>query len=305
MSKRSILHNYNIFFLICGVGCINYGQRNIMTKGMFYFLRYLLICLGLFLLYDSNQWIFHKDQEMSEATSFIMISCFELMVIGKFISIIWRVFFDKELSITLSNIEKIDEKLNRLNMTGPMKIKMNWFFIVKIILHVIASIITVMLDKNFYRTLNVCQLTTFYEYILLTMYIRWMVNMINENIRVKKSCLSTFRDMYLEVEEYLNHINKSIYGLPAITTFVALNICDIIPQNKRLINRMNLVLHQRFILERNPRIKRQIKFFILRRLYKHFRFELFGICHINQRQLLILLNKALAYLIIQILFKLN
>jgi len=52
--------------------------------------------------------------------------------------------------------------------------------------------------------------------------------MINEQILEIKSCISTFRDMYLEVIECLNHINKSIYGLPAIVVFIAANIGQII-----------------------------------------------------------------------------
>jgi hypothetical protein len=66
-----------------------------------------------------------KDKEMSEVTSLIIISCYGLMMIGKFISIIWRVFFDKKLSIILFKLKKNHEKLIRLNMAGPMKIKMN------------------------------------------------------------------------------------------------------------------------------------------------------------------------------------
>jgi hypothetical protein len=45
----------------------------------------------------------------------------------------------------LTKLEKIHEKMIRLNMTGPMKIKMNWFFIIGITVHVIASFITVLL----------------------------------------------------------------------------------------------------------------------------------------------------------------
>jgi hypothetical protein len=52
--------------------------------------------------------------------------------------------------------------------------------------------------------------------------------MVNENILERKSCLSTSRDMYLEAVECLNDVNKSIYGLPGILTYIAGNICDII-----------------------------------------------------------------------------
>ncbi|XP_022177890.1 uncharacterized protein LOC111038924 isoform X2 [Myzus persicae] len=151
--------------------------------------------------------------------------------------------------------------------------------------------------------------------------------------------------MYLEVIDCLIVINRSIYGLPVISTIIATNIgrlfyefynhilfpvpvyegeelitltmglsiCvfDIIVlygvghATEKEINRMSLVLHQRSFIERNPRIKRQIKFFMLRRFHEPFRFMLFGICEINLRKLLSLLNKTVAYLVIQVLFKLN
>jgi len=52
--------------------------------------------------------------------------------------------------------------------------------------------------------------------------------MVNENILERKSCLSTYRDMYLEAVECLNDVNKSIYGLPGILAYITGNICDII-----------------------------------------------------------------------------
>jgi len=80
---------------------------------------------------------------MSELTSLIIIICFELTMIGKFISILWRVFFDNQLSMILYRLEKIREKMIRLNLVVPMK--MNWFFIIGLIVHVIANIITPLL----------------------------------------------------------------------------------------------------------------------------------------------------------------
>jgi hypothetical protein len=59
--------------------------------------------------------------------------------------------------------------------------------------------------------------------------------MVNENILERKSCLSTFRDMYLEAVECLNIVNKSIYGLPGILAYITGNICDII---KMIYNHM-------------------------------------------------------------------
>ncbi|XP_026807044.1 uncharacterized protein LOC113549784 [Rhopalosiphum maidis] len=190
-----------------------------------------------------------------------------------------------------------------------------------------------------------CQCFAFYEYILLILYIQWMVYMINKQILEKGSSLCILRDMHLEVVECLKDINRSIYGLSAVVSFIASNICQIIltlyyhvifsrniyiegeflyaiisiltrlinimvlygigHATEKEINRMSLVLHKRSIIENNPRIKRQIKFFILRRLHEYYHFELYGICQINPRQLLILSNKAFAYLVIQTLFKLN
>jgi len=57
MSVRSILNNFNSGFLVCGVGSINYSQRNFKTNWMFHFLRYLLICVGFHLIYDFNLWV--------------------------------------------------------------------------------------------------------------------------------------------------------------------------------------------------------------------------------------------------------
>ncbi|XP_022176348.1 uncharacterized protein LOC111037854 [Myzus persicae] len=188
----------------------------------------------------------------------------------------------------------------------------------------------------------------FYEYILLIIYIKWMVYTINEQIPKNKSTICTFRDLYLEVIECLNDINRTIYGLPAIVSFIAANfglhifilfykflftknsttegikhtiILDILTiiiravniillygigqATVKEINWMSVVLHQRSVIERNPRIKLQIKFFILRRYYEHYHFVLYGIYEIDPRQLLMLANKAFAYLVIQILFKLN
>ncbi|XP_060847172.1 LOW QUALITY PROTEIN: uncharacterized protein LOC132926785 [Rhopalosiphum padi] len=159
------------------------------------------------------------------------------------------------------------------------------------------------------------------------------------------STISTLRDLYLKVIECLNYINRSIYGLSSIVVLSCANVVQIIgilyrsilfPEGNvnddyfvlvlielsikivnvillyeienitgKEINQMSLVLHQRSVIERNPRIKRQIKLFILRRFHEHYHFELYGICQINLRQLLILSNKVCAYLFIQILLKLN
>ncbi|CAI6356929.1 unnamed protein product [Macrosiphum euphorbiae] len=193
--------------------------------------------------------------------------------------------------------------------------------------------------------LNTCQCFCFCEYILLISYMKWMIYIINEQIPERKSCLSTFRDMYLEVIECLHQVNRSIYGVPAIVGFIGANVAEIIltiygrllfPRDhvndihlvisfiwllmrtvnvivlytigdatEKEVNRMSLVLHRRSLIEKNPRIKRQIKFFLLRRLHEHFHFELYGMCHVNISQLFSLSNKAVGYLVIQVLFKLN
>jgi len=51
---------------------------------------------------------------------------------------------------------------------------------------------------------------------------------INDNILERKSCLSTLRDMYLEILECLHHVNRSIYGMPVIVVIIAGNIGHII-----------------------------------------------------------------------------
>jgi len=55
----------------------------------------------------------------------------------------------------------------------------------------------------------------------------WMVYTINEQIPLRYSTISTFRDMYFEVTECLNDINRSIYGLPVIWSFIGANACDV------------------------------------------------------------------------------
>ncbi|KAL4111930.1 hypothetical protein QTP88_015796 [Uroleucon formosanum] len=242
--------------------------------------------------------------EMSELTSIIMISSFELSLIGKFVSHSWRIFFDDQLSIVLTKLETTHEKMIGLNVVGPIKIKMNWIPIIGVFLNVIGIIVhTIWITNHIqsYNTFdviritvsNTCQFVIFYEYILLILYTQWIVYKINDQIPERTSSLSTFRDMYLEVVECLNDINKSIYGWLAIIVFIASNVADIIfiiynyilfPRHQlsispfiillvrkvnvltlykighateKEINRMNLVLHQRSVVEKNPRIKRQ------------------------------------------------
>ncbi|XP_029342260.1 uncharacterized protein LOC115033583 [Acyrthosiphon pisum] len=126
----------------------------------------------------------------------------------------------------------------------------------------------------------------------------WIVFKINEKVPERGSSLSTYRDLYLDAIECLNDINKSIHGFPAIVSFIAANVGEIInilygrilfPRSydhyriliipfivllmritnvltlymighatEKEINRMSLVLHQRSVIERNPRIKRQV-----------------------------------------------
>jgi len=72
-----------------------------------------------------------------------------------------------------------------------------------------------------------CACVAFYEYILLISYLKWMVYMINEQVPKNISTISTFRDLYLEVIECLYDINRSIYGLPAIMSYIAANVGSI------------------------------------------------------------------------------
>jgi len=57
MSVRSVLNNYNYGFLIFGIGCINYGKRDLKSKWMFNLIRFLLICNSLYIAYDYNLWV--------------------------------------------------------------------------------------------------------------------------------------------------------------------------------------------------------------------------------------------------------
>ncbi|XP_022169659.1 uncharacterized protein LOC111033287 [Myzus persicae] len=355
MSVRSVLNNFNKGFLICGFGSINYSQSNFKMSVVFYILRCILICTNLYACFRINLLFIKVDQELSELTSLIYIGCFEIYLIGNIICYFWRVFVDNQLSMVLNKLGAIHEKLIRLKVVGPMKIKMNCYFIIGIIVYVIGYIITPLVWILFQNQFEIDPMVSFIgitffefvifnEYILLILYIKWIVYVINEQIPERRSCLSTFRDMYLEVMECLHQINTSINGLPAIF-FIAANVGDIIftiyacilfpraymndpyfifssiyfsmkivkllmlyvigDATENEINRVSDVLHQRSVIEKNPRIKRQIKIFLLRKLHEHYNFELYGICHINLRQLHSLSSKAIGYLVIQILFKLN
>jgi len=72
---------------------------------------------------------------MTEITSIIAITCFELMLIGKFASNMCRIFFDEQLFLTLTKLEKIHEKLIQMNVVRPIKLKINWFIIIGFILY--------------------------------------------------------------------------------------------------------------------------------------------------------------------------
>jgi len=79
---------------------------------------------------------------MTELTSLILISCFELCFIGRFICKIWRIFFDYSLSTVLTTLETVHEKLIRLNVDGLKKIKnINWISIFIIIANIMVIII--------------------------------------------------------------------------------------------------------------------------------------------------------------------
>ena len=97
---------------------------------------------------------------MSELTSIIMISCFELIFIGKFVSHIWRIFYDNKLSIVLTNLETIHEKLIRLNVVGTINIKINWIYIIGIILNVMYGILQTVRMKNINQNITIHYLVT-------------------------------------------------------------------------------------------------------------------------------------------------
>ncbi|XP_022161300.1 uncharacterized protein LOC111027287 [Myzus persicae] len=355
MSVRSVLNNFNNCLLICGVGSINYSQRNFKKSVVFYVLRCMFIFVRFYSIYFGNTWVLNGDPEMSELTSIILISCLELYFIGNIICHFWRVFLDNQLSMVLNKLEAIHEKLIRLKVVSPMKIKISGYVIGGIIIYVKANILAPLLwmmnqkleikEMATLMVLLVCERIVLLEYMLLISYIKWMVYVINEQIPERRSCLSTFRDMYLEVLECLHQDNTSIYGLPVIVVFIAGSVADIIGKlynsilfprdyitnpylvidiiglltktvnllvlymigdaTEKEINRISDMLHRRSVIERNPRIKRQIKIFLLRRLHEHYNFELYGICHINLRQLHSLSSKAIGYLVIQVLFRLN
>jgi len=86
---------------------------------------------------------------MSELTSIIFISCFGLYLIGNIVNHCGRIYFDNQLSMVLTKLETIHEKLIRLNVVGPMKIKMNNYFIIGIIAHVIAPIVWMIFQTGF------------------------------------------------------------------------------------------------------------------------------------------------------------
>ncbi|XP_060874606.1 uncharacterized protein LOC132948235 [Metopolophium dirhodum] len=362
MSVRSILNTFNQLFLICGLGCIKYNQSNLNTTMMFYIWRCTIICCGFKTFYDANcYWATRFDNDIFDITSFVMICFYETIYIGRILSNVWRLFLDNKLSVVLIRLEGIHDKLIRLNVVRPMKVKMHWLLSFGILVHFIAfnmrTMYWIIIQLRFPNMIiltpiaglisNICACVAFYEYMLLISYIKWMVYIINEQIPKNISTISTFRDLYLEVMECLNDINISIYGLPAIVSYIGANVgvifvllfykvifaenyevrdvglvtIEIVTitirtisiillygighATEKEINRMSLVLQQRSIIERNPRIKRQIKFFILRNCHEQFHFKLYGILEINPTQLLILSNKAFAYLVIQILFKLN
>ncbi|KAE9537370.1 hypothetical protein AGLY_006393 [Aphis glycines] len=247
MSVKSILNNFNRFFMICGIGSINYNQGNFKTTVMFHILRYLIICVSFLAIYDANSVIKNDDSEISEITSLIMLSCFELMLVGKFISTICRLFYDNQLSTVLTKLETIHEKLIQLNVVRPINIKIDWFTVVGI-LGINLYFLTYNMSMLFWykykshhtNTLfnirlmiewlisNICPFVALFEYILLILYIKWLVNKINGHILEGYSTISTLRDMYLDVVECLNNANRSIYGLSGTVGLIGTNVVQIL-----------------------------------------------------------------------------
>jgi len=69
-----------------------------------------------------------------------MISCFELTKVEKIVSPMVRLIYDNQLSIVLTKLETIHKKLIRLDMVGPINIKINWIHIIGIIVNVMNVI---------------------------------------------------------------------------------------------------------------------------------------------------------------------
>jgi len=59
MNIRPILNYFNRCFLICGLGSINYNQRNFKTAVLYYVLRCSFIFCGLKTIYDSNKLVIY------------------------------------------------------------------------------------------------------------------------------------------------------------------------------------------------------------------------------------------------------
>jgi len=96
------------------------------------------------------------DPEAYELTSLVYLCCYELIFIGIFLFYIWRIFFDNPLSMVLTELESIHEKLIRLNVNGLMKItNINWIpiviMIVNVILTVIAAIVWMIRHKHLFE----------------------------------------------------------------------------------------------------------------------------------------------------------
>lgn len=78
------------------------------------------------------------DPDMFDVTLLVMISCYELMLIGPVFSNVWRLLFDNKLSVVLTKLEGIHDKLIHLNVVKLMKIKFNWLSIFRVRVHFIA-----------------------------------------------------------------------------------------------------------------------------------------------------------------------
>jgi len=78
------------------------------------------------------------DKDIFDITSFVMICFYETAYIGRILSNMWRIFFDNKLSVVLIKLEGIHDKLIRLNVVRPMKVKMHWLLCFGILVHFIA-----------------------------------------------------------------------------------------------------------------------------------------------------------------------
>jgi len=74
---------------------------------------------------------------------------------------------------------------------------------------------------------NVLQCVACYEFVIITLYAKWIMNAINGRIRQKTSSVSIHKNLYAEVLECLNDFNRLIFGVPMLS-FMGGQVAEII-----------------------------------------------------------------------------